>query len=232
MAKATYDMLWEEFVKVYDLRDEEGVYLPPPLVMQLGDFRSEVEQAWFTTEGYDKCTFELDMVYTMNIILAARIASVESTSFELFCAAACTIQTDDTKALNYVSRLRSKICSPGECDDKAWSIAMSTWLEDDHVRDMFVEMMQPHGGKMLESLCQVLKCTTRDDELLCIFLGASRSMLSECTPDYIEMRMKHLVKVVKGVGPTVVAKTQQFLSDFRSRCVSAVDSRMGLACNG
>ena len=38
--------------------------------------------------------------------------------------------------------------------------------------------------------------------------------------------MEHLEKVVKGVGPTVVAKTRQFLSDFRGTCVSAVDSRI------
>ena len=69
--KTKYEKLWEEFVKVYDLRDKEGVYLRAPVVMKLGDFKSDTERAWFTTEGYDEWTFELDMVYTMNIILAA-----------------------------------------------------------------------------------------------------------------------------------------------------------------
>ena len=227
--KTKYEMLWKAFVAVYDLRGEHGVELSPPLVMRLGDFQSEAERAWFTTEGYDECTFELDMVYTMNIILAARIASVGSTIFELLCAAACTIQTDDTKALHYVSRLRSKTCSPSECDDEAWSRAMSTWLEDGHVTDMFVEMMQPHGEKMHESLCKVFKSTNDKDKHLCSFLRSSRSCLAKgrWKPDEIENHMEHLLKVVKGVGPTVVAKTQQFLSDFRSRCVSAVDSRIG-----
>ena len=45
-------------------------------------------------------------------------------------------------------------------------------------------------------------------------------------PHDIKLRMEELQNRVTGVGPTVVAKTQQLLSDLRGRCVSAVDSRI------